>query len=187
MTSFEYLSVLISIIVGLGLSHLLRGAARLIQRRDEIRVDGLTLVWMGLLFVLQIQIWWAAFDWQSPSGWDFFPFLLFLTLPIGAYLLSVLVVPDLDRLEAPDEQWSFLKNRMWFFGLLTCLPLLSLAHERVQGGGLTWDADVGFRLAFVGLAFAGFLLKSRTAHQIVAIGFSLTLIGYVALLFQTLG
>ena len=35
MSPFEYLSVLISVIVGLGLSHLLTSAARLIQRRHE--------------------------------------------------------------------------------------------------------------------------------------------------------
>jgi hypothetical protein len=47
VTSFEYLSVLISVIVGLGLSHPLTSAARLIQRRRRIRLHAPTLLWMA--------------------------------------------------------------------------------------------------------------------------------------------
>jgi len=37
MSQFQYLSVLISIIVGLGISHLLSSAVRLIQARKQVR------------------------------------------------------------------------------------------------------------------------------------------------------
>ena len=51
MTHFEYLSVLVSIIIGLGLSHLLSSAARLIQIRHRTRLYPPTLIWMGILVV----------------------------------------------------------------------------------------------------------------------------------------
>ncbi|CAN5853718.1 hypothetical protein BH20GEM3_BH20GEM3_15690 [soil metagenome] len=38
MSQFEYLGVLVSIIIGLGLSHLLASAARLIQVRRRVRL-----------------------------------------------------------------------------------------------------------------------------------------------------
>ena len=55
MTSFEYLSVLISIILGLGLTHLLSAVRDLIQQRAQVRWHWLPVLWAGLIFVAQIQ------------------------------------------------------------------------------------------------------------------------------------
>lgn len=44
MTPFEYLSVLISIILGLGLAHLLSAVRELIQRRARVRFYWLNIV-----------------------------------------------------------------------------------------------------------------------------------------------
>jgi hypothetical protein len=54
--------------VGLGLSHLLATTARLIQHRREVVLFGPTLIWMAVLFVLQVQIWGAAFEWQASGA-----------------------------------------------------------------------------------------------------------------------
>lgn len=186
MASFEYLSVLVSIIVGLGLSHLLSTTARLIQHRSELRFFGPTLLWMAVLFVLQIQIWWAAFEWQASGTWTFFPFLLFLGVPIGAYLLSVLLVPDLDDPETKDLRESYFANRRWFFGILALLPVLSLLHEQVQGGGIQWDVDAVFRIGFLAVVLLGLFVRRVLVHWGVAIGFALGFAAYVGLLFTRL-
>lgn len=183
---FEYLSVLVSIIVGLGLSHLLATTARLIQHRTEIRLFGPTLIWMGLLFVLQVQIWWAAFEWQSSGAWNFFSFLLFLGLPIGAYLLSVLLVPDLEDPEDVSLRASYFANRRWFFGLLLLLPVISLLHEHLHGGHVQWDVDAGFRIGFVIVAIIGLVVKRVVGHWLLTIGFALGFAVYVGLLFSRL-
>jgi len=77
---------------------------------------------MGILFVLQIQIGWAAFEWQSAPTWDFLASLVFLLLPVGAYLLSVLLVPDLDQPGEMDLRASYVQNRARFFGRLALPP-----------------------------------------------------------------
>ena len=56
MTQFEYLSVLVSIIVGLALTQLLSGAARLIQLRRRVRMHAPTLLWMATLFLIDILL-----------------------------------------------------------------------------------------------------------------------------------
>ena len=62
MTPFEYLSVLVSIIVGLALTQLLSGAARLIQLRRRVVMHPATLWWMASLFLINVQVWWVAFE-----------------------------------------------------------------------------------------------------------------------------
>jgi hypothetical protein len=186
MEPFEYLSVLISIIVGLGLTHLMTTGARLIQERGRVRFFVPTLVWMGMLFVLHIQIWWAAFEWQSRSSWTFFAFLLFLALPIGAYLLSILLVPDLDRAEDPDLRQSYFANRVWFFGLLSAMPVVSLLHEAVHGGAIEPDADAAFRVVFGLTALLGLGSRNESVHWGIALGYAAAFAAYVAVLFRRL-
>lgn len=186
MAPFEYLSVLVSIIVGLGLSHLLATTARLIQHRRELVLFGPTLIWMAVLFVLQVQIWWAAFEWQASASWNFFSFLLFLGLPIGAYLLSVLLVPDLDDPEEVDLRASYFSNRRWFFGLLVLLPIISLLHEQVHGGRIQWDVDAAFRLGFVAVALLALFVRQVVVHWVLTVGFAIGFAAYVALLFLRL-
>jgi len=55
MTPFEYLSVLISIILGLGLTHLLSAVRELIQKRAQVRFYWLALIWAALIFMAQVQ------------------------------------------------------------------------------------------------------------------------------------
>lgn len=59
---FPYLSVLLSIIIGLGITQLLAAAGRLIWHRNRVRVDWLPLLWGAVLLVIFVQVWWSMFD-----------------------------------------------------------------------------------------------------------------------------
>ena len=50
MHEFDYLSILVSIIIGRGVSHLLTSAVDLILLREKVRLHCVTLVWMAVLF-----------------------------------------------------------------------------------------------------------------------------------------
>ena len=50
MDIFEYVAVLTSIIIGLGITHLLRGVAGLIQHPDQHRIYWVHLIWVPLRF-----------------------------------------------------------------------------------------------------------------------------------------
>lgn len=111
MSPFEYLSVLISVIVGLGLSHLLTTSARLLQRRRTVRTYTPTLLWIATLFLLQVQIWWVTYNSRRDTDWNYFSFLLLLAIPVIGYLLCYLVVPPLDT-EIVDLRGNYYENRI---------------------------------------------------------------------------
>ncbi len=96
MTPFEYLSVLISIVLGLGVTELLSGVQRLAHGRSRVRFHWLPLAWTGLLFVTLVQWWWAAFGFRERMAWDFFSFLLVLLVPVLLYLAAAMVLPAAD-------------------------------------------------------------------------------------------
>ena len=60
MSTFEFISVLLSIVVGLGLTRLLSGVGRALEMRRKLRfywVQGVWILNLGLLFV---SFWWAT-------------------------------------------------------------------------------------------------------------------------------
>lgn len=93
MTPFEYLSVLISIVLGLGLTELLSGLQRLVHARDRVELHWLPLVWSALVFVILVQWWWAAFGFRGQAEWNFVSFLLILMVPVLLYVAAALVLP----------------------------------------------------------------------------------------------
>lgn len=183
MTPFEYLSVLVSIIIGLALTQLLSGAARLIQIRRRVRPHATTLLWMLVLFLIDTQIWWAAFIRRDIVEWNFFLFLLYLTMPIVAFLLSYLVLPELGDEDDVDLAANFADNRPWFFGLLAVLPAASLVEQWATMPGLGLDADLAFRLLFLALALVAACIRSTRWHFWLALSGLALICAYLGSLF----
>lgn len=62
---FGHLSVLISIILGLGLTQLLSSFSKLIPEEAKIRFYWLSFVLAVLIFVFQVQWWWSSYSWRE--------------------------------------------------------------------------------------------------------------------------
>ena len=62
MDQFEYVMVLVSIIVGLGIAHLLLGVGgvinRLTDRQRPLKLSVAYLAWLAMLFVWMVLFWW---------------------------------------------------------------------------------------------------------------------------------
>lgn len=190
MTQFEYLSVLVSILVGLGLSHLLASTAQLIRLRRRVRIYAPTLALMGTLFLAQVQIWWAAFERREQASWQFFSFVLYLLIPVVAALLSYLVIPDLDNVDEIDLRESHRQNRPWLYGLFAMLPGVSLAEEfglaYMAGESPRFDLDAWFRLGFLALSVVAAFTRRESAQAAFAFGVLGLIVMYVSVLFVQL-
>ena len=186
MSEFEYLSVLISIVLGLGISHVMATGAQLIRYRSAVRFYLPALLMLALLFLIHIQIWWAVFELRSVAEWSFIDFALLLSLPTIAFVVSVLLAPDFDREEIIDLRARYYEHRRWFYGLFALLPLASLAQERAIRGFIQLDADPLFRVAFLMLAAIGFLTARERAHYAITVASLVGFTIYIGMLFLEL-
>jgi len=184
---FEYLSVLTSIIIGLAIANLLSGAARLIQLRHRVRPHATTFCWMALLFLANMQIWWAAFERRDSAAFSFFAFLLYLAMPIGVFLASYLVLPDLGDEDEVDLAANFGRNVPWFFGLLGAVPVVSLAEEALRDGHLPHDGDAAFRVFFAAFCLLAACIRNPRFQFWNALLALACFVAYVATLFLQLG
>jgi len=64
MNRFEYLSVLISIILGVGLSETISCWAHLLRQRGVVRFYWVHSGWTLLTLLMRVQFWWPSSRWS---------------------------------------------------------------------------------------------------------------------------
>lgn len=106
MSLFEFLMVLLSIIIGLGISELLTGFARIVRTG---RIPDLCLAHAALLltlFIVLLQVFWESWALNVLTRWTFGAMLLMLAIPVLLYLVTHIVLPDSDEASLVDYYFS---------------------------------------------------------------------------------
>ena len=75
MSDFEYLSVLIAIIVGIGFTHLLLSIGRVLGERKSLNVDTVQLIWTVNILLMLVSFWWWAIALRELDEWVFLQLL----------------------------------------------------------------------------------------------------------------
>ena len=183
MNTGEYLSVLVSIIIGLGLSHLLGSVGKLLSRRRRVRVYLPSVMSAVIVFLAHVHFWWGSFEFGERIESNFFAFLVFLLTPILLYLIAVLVLPELDQDDSGEVSLRdhYYEARPWFFGLTVLIPIAtSIRNAGFQGDPL-WNQDRPFELAFFLLALTGLFTASERVHRILPLAMLAFFIAMVVL------
>jgi hypothetical protein len=184
--SFDYLTVLISIVLGLAITNVLTRLALVMQSRERVNFYWPPIAWALWLFFICVQHWWAQWSWRTSPTPTFGGFLLQLMTPVLLFLLSALALPDREENRALDLQSWYFRNRKWFFGLLFFTPLVSILEEIVRTGRMSSLVNLAFLLAFSAIAAIAFFITSRRAGEwVTALVVAMTLV-YVVLLYLNL-
>ena len=188
MDEFSYLSVLLSIVLGLGITQILTALGRLIQARERVRMFWPAPAWAALLLVTHVQTWWTMFGLRDHAAWTFFTFLLVLLQPVLLYLLAALVLPDFGEAADPGEgtvdlRRHYFRQTRWFFGIGVALLAVSLLKDVVLDGTLPDLANLLAHLLFAALWGTAALTRRERYHLLLAPVSFLLFTGYVALLF----
>ena len=131
MSQFEYVAVLVSIIVGLALTQILRGVGRMVTAKDGPRPYWVHLVWTLYLFQLLVLFWWWEFqlgtvDW---SLWLYIVVIIYATL---LFFISLVIQPS-DTGQITSYKDYFFSNRRWIFGLLIAIWLWDYVDTYSKG------------------------------------------------------
>jgi len=132
MDLYSHVRVLFSIILGLGVSHLLREAARIVQQPGKYRVYWVQLVWALFLFLYLIHFWWWEFRLRQVGEWTFPKYLFIAFYAILLYLLCTLIFPD--RVDGYQDVASYFYSRKkWIFSLMAILCAADVADTLLKG------------------------------------------------------
>jgi hypothetical protein len=95
MDSFRLIAVILSMILGLGVTRLLNGFVSVFRARAVSAVDWVPLVWGGCLFAIQLEFWWAINN--LPLVWEplaFVDFIGLVALTLTLFLAPALLLPS---------------------------------------------------------------------------------------------
>ena len=114
---FEYVVVLTGVVIGLALTHLMQGLARLIQHPGRVRIWWVHLGWVIYMFVNAVFWWWWEFRLRLITSWSFQLYAFVLGYAFQVYLICAVLFPsDIAPYEGFKEY--FMARRRWFFGML---------------------------------------------------------------------
>lgn len=186
MKAFEYLSVLISMILGLAIAQLLQGVRTLILGRRHIQRYSPTFVLIGFLLILDVQTWWSMFGLRGVGTWTFLIFLVVLSQTIVLYLLAALVLPDLNAGDSPLElRAHYFAHRVIFYCLLLVLIAVSFFKDCLLPTPIR-PIDVGFHVYFAALALIALVTANERGHRVLVAAIAISILAYIGALFGRL-
>ncbi|MGH9551970.1 MAG: hypothetical protein ACRD3W_21470 [Terriglobales bacterium] len=183
MDAFTYLSVLLSIVLGLALTQILQGYRAILLARGRIRHSATVLIWSGLLIAIVAQAWWASFGLRDRTHWDFVTFAIILAQMGLIYMAAAVVFPDVPETGGVDLADHWERHRGTFFGFVLAMLAASLSKSFALDDRLPSTPDVLFHLllglaAVIGIAARNARIQLSLACITVAV-----FVAYVALLF----
>lgn len=184
MNDFEYIAVLLSIILGLGITQLLTGIARLVRDGRALAPAWWVMVLVAMLLLAHFQVWWVSFQWRHVATWTFLSYAALMILPMLLYLAAYLVLPADLRLDGKELVREFVDRRRPFFAIFALLPLASFFQQYVQALPFALDFDTGVRLSWLVLAVPGFLSRRVAVQATLAVINMVVFVIYIGLLFM---
>ena len=178
MSAFEYLSVFISIILGLAVVHLLGGVSLIIDQRVRARLDAMHLLWVLNMFTLITWVWWG--NWQLNDVIAFSPmhYVAMVLFSVVVYLMCGLLFPVRGK-EVEDFQEQFEMNRSRFFYLGLSLAVAAALKGHVDRQVLEEPDTVERAISLVTMAVL-FVIAANTRQRIfhisLAVAFLLLLL-----------
>src|SRR5439155_10288325 len=190
MNAFEYLSVLISIVLALGMTRVLAGVGEMMQARMHRGIYWVHVIWIVNLFIYLIVAWWIFYRWRNQQEWTFYLFVFVLISPTILYLASMLLFPREGSIEnSVDYKTHYYANHRAFFAIFSMFTVVDIADTLLKGIphflALGKPYIISSVLYFSGMVTAA-ITRNERYHQFYAVFFLVQTIVISFILFQTL-
>lgn len=187
MDAFSYLSVLLSVILGLAIQQVLQGYRALALSRARVRWYWPSLVWSVLLLAMVAQHWWSAFSLAGRTQWSFAAFAVLLSQTAWIYMMAAIVLPDVPPAEPIDLKAHYYREAPVFFGIGAVAIVWSILREFVLEGRAPEPENLAFHLVFLTMATTAAIIRREWLHKTFAAAMVALFTLYIAALFAKLG
>ncbi|MFM7851750.1 MAG: hypothetical protein ACKO96_07465, partial [Flammeovirgaceae bacterium] len=123
------MTVLISIVLGLGITQILTGIADLIHQSDRVKIYWPHLIWVLLVLVMHVQDWWVTYELKTYQPWRLPIFLFAMLYPINLFVLARLLFPFGWQEGSIDLRVFYEENFRRIFGFASGLIFLAILDE----------------------------------------------------------
>lgn len=176
MTPFEYVTVLVSIVLGLGITQLVTGTADIIHSWDRVKLYWPHVLWIVLVFFLHLQEWWVLYDLRQFQQWRLATFFFTLLYPINLFVLARILFPSASDSAGSDLRAFYLRSYRKFFVITACLPVISFIDN-------VFINNLPLRQQYIHFVLLGVMgvgavkgIQNEWWHKLIAAGFALTVL-----------
>jgi hypothetical protein len=169
ISAFEYISILVSIILGLGITQILTSFSDLLYHSRRVKMYWPHVAWTIFILFLHIQDWFVTYQLKHLQAWPL-PLLLFiLAYPIALFITAKMLFPQEG--EGPSfalKDYYYEKFPLIFILVIVCIILsisfnIYLLHAR-------WTEQI---LLFLFLFVLSWIVigkvKNQTIHRSLAL------------------
>lgn len=139
---------------------------------------------MILIFLVQVQLWWALFSLRDIAHWNFPGFLVVLMPAVLVYLASAFLVPNVPESGRVDPRNCYFRETRWYSTALLLAVLNSLAKNLILWGKFQNGFDLAAHAGFVSVA--GLVTLRERVHKVLAVAALVFFSVYIVLLFVPL-
>ena len=186
MDEFGYLSVLLSIIIGLAMTEILQGLRKRMLYQDRVQRYWVSQLWAATLLLVCAQTWWAMFDLRNRHDWQFDQFVALLTQSILLYLGAGLLFPEFSGEGPVDMRAHYFRQRKRFFGLLIAVTLASVYRDWVLDHRLPSRPNLAFHVVYLITSAIAIATAREWYHKLLAVLIAAVFLFYVTTLFARL-
>lgn len=126
MTIFEYILVLLSVILGLALAQLATGVGELIRSRKAVTWSVPYVLWLVFCFCAILDVWASGWLLRTGARWNLLSVVLLLALSLSIYLAVLWLVPRQVDERKIDLGQFMLAERRYFIGILIAYCVLGV-------------------------------------------------------------
>jgi hypothetical protein len=148
MSLFEFLMVLVSIIIGLGIAEVLTGIAQQLRTRGSTQSYWVHSILVAVVFFALLQQWWEIWGLRLEPEWPFYGLVMMVSGPVGLFLIAHLLFPEPMQGANLREYYNGAMRPVWWLAALTVV-LATLFRPLIFGSSLlSLDNATSFVLLF---------------------------------------
>lgn len=167
MSLFEFILVMISLVLAIGVTHLLQSVASMVRLRRTLQADWVVVTWMATLFLLSAAYWWSLWDFRGLE-WTFPAFFYLLLAPTLLYVGVSLLIGAGDPALRGSAGESFEQVRLPFLGVMGLFHVLASVDGLLLGAETAWNSLRFVQLMTFAAYGAGMLWAERRVQRLVA-------------------
>jgi hypothetical protein len=165
MGLFEFLMILVSVVIGLGLTEILTGGANLLRARDTVRFHWFHVLFQIGVFFALLQQWWEFWDMEGMGEISFFAVLAILAPPVLLFLIANLLYPS--EPEGADLEAYYYRQAPLLWGLVILGTLEGTFLQPLIFGEPVFHVANISGIPMVAFCSVLAVSKSRLVHSII--------------------
>ena len=168
MSIFEFVLVMASLIMALGVTVLLRRVAVIIRCRHSIELDWVPLSWMAVLFLSTTAVWWSLWDFADVT-WTYPRFFYLLLIPTLQYIAISMLVSTDTSLPAISLSDNYDQVRLPFMILMIIYQTLNTWDGWVFRVEPLWNSLRAVQLILIALYVVAAIWSNRFVQKTVVV------------------